>query len=315
MKLCGIMPVRNEAWCLGLSARVALMWCDQLIVADHGSTDDSRDIMNTLQGIYRPEHFLIVDDREREWKEMEQRQMLLEVAREQGATHIAIIDADEILTGNLIDEFFSIQGFTDVARRAAIVVPTQFAIPSGSMLALPGYNLRGGIDHYHDNGIWGKRWFSVAFADDPMWHWEGDRFHSREPVGIGSGNHRVVMNPYKPIQQGDGGIMHLWGASERRLRAKSAWYKVTERLRWPTKPVAEIERMYNWAIHGEQGNPAFGTPKTWTYSPVPDAWWAPYKHLMKYLDVDAEPWQESEVQRLITEHGPESFRDLDLFGL
>jgi hypothetical protein len=36
---------------------------------------------------------------------------------------------------------------------------------------------------------------------------------------------------------------------------------------------------------------------------------------MKYLDVDAEPWQEAEVRRLVAEHGRETFAGLDLFGV
>ena len=33
MKLVGIMPVRNEDWCLDLTARAALMWCDELVIS------------------------------------------------------------------------------------------------------------------------------------------------------------------------------------------------------------------------------------------------------------------------------------------
>jgi hypothetical protein len=36
---------------------------------------------------------------------------------------------------------------------------------------------------------------------------------------------------------------------------------------------------------------------------------------MKYLDVDAEPWQEAEVRRLVAEYGREKFTGLDLFGV
>ena len=175
-------------------------------------------------------------------------------------------------------------------------------------MQLPGYNLRGSLNRYHSNGIWGNRWFAVAFADDPRLGWSGDNFHSRDPLGM-------TLRPYRIIGQGLGGVMHLWGASERRLRAKHACYKITERLRWPDKPLADIERMYSWAIKGEPGHRSYGTPETWTYADVPASWWAPYAHLIKYLDVDAEPWQEAECIRLIKEHGPRMFQGLDLFGV
>ena len=52
------------------------------------------------------------------------------------------------------------------------------------MIELPGYNLRDCISRYHANGIWGKRWFSLAFKDNPRLHWAGNKFHHREPHGM-----------------------------------------------------------------------------------------------------------------------------------
>jgi hypothetical protein len=109
--------------------------------------------------------------------------------------------------------------------------------------------------------------------------------------------------------------MHLWGASERRLLAKSALYKLIERLRWPDKPVAEIERMYSWAIKGEPGHCSFGTPATWQYTDVPESWWAPYHADCLRLDLDSQPWQEGEVRRLLDKHDAELAAGLDLFGV
>ena len=296
MKLVGLMPVRNEDWILGLSARVALQWCDALVILLHACTDRSvgivRELMEEVPGCVQP---MACDG---EWLEMEHRQHMLLTARAEGATHIAMIDADEVLTANLLPtpELIRIRGMVN-------------ALAPGQMLELPGYNLRGSLDRYHSNGIWGNRWFSLAFRDTPAAHWGGDRFHSRAPAG-------VKWQTWRPIQQGEGGVMHLWGASERRLRAKSALYKVTERLRWPDKPVAEIDKMYSWAIKGEPGHSSFGTPETWTYASTPIGWW--HKDLIlsrKHLHLDVEPWQEAEVRRLVAEHGREHFAGLDLFGV
>jgi hypothetical protein len=296
MLLIGLMPVRNEDWVIGLSARVALLWCDALVVADHGSTDRSREILEALADEYGRDSVIIRDDRESEWREMEQRQMLLGTAREHGATHIAIIDADEVLTGNLLP-----------SKSALNTIDTYLDLLSpGEMLQMPLCNLRGGIGHYHQNGIWGNRITTIAFSDTArLAQWIGDNFHAREPRGLNP-------IPYKPTVEG--GVMHLWGASERRLRAKSAWYKLTERLRWPDKLVAQIDKMYSWAICGEPGHPSYGTPETWRYADVPAAWWAPYQSWLKYLDVDAEPWQEAECARIVRDN-PGIERGLDLFGV
>lgn len=292
MKLVGIMPVRNEAYVLGLSARVALGWCDELVVLHHASTDAGNKILWDLASEYPDRtHDLFHDNPV--WDEMDHRQGMLETARLLEATHIAIIDADEILTANI----------RPMIRDAVI------AMPRGYMMQLPGYNLRGSLDRYHANGIWGSRWFSLCFQDSPELHWGGDTFHAREPQGM-------KFRAYQPIAQGAGGVLHLWGVSERRLKAKHALYKLTERLRWPDKPVAEIDRQYSWAIYGDPSNRSYGTPYRWEYSDVPAAWWGQYREQWdKYLDIDAEPWQEAEVKRLIAEYGPEPFSRLDLFGV
>lgn len=296
MKVVALMPVRNEAWVLGFSARVALMWCDEIVFASHWPEDRSHDIMNELAADY-PGRVTIREDRSQQWHEMRQRQMLLECARERGATHIALVDADEVLTANLLDG----GGFGHCCPKGMIET-------GSGVLQLPGYNLRGSLNRYHSNGIWANRWFSVAFSDDKRLHWGGDKFHQREPRGM-------KLELHRPIAQGEGGVLHLWGVSERRLVAKHSWYKVTERIRFPEKAVSEIDRMYNLAIKGEFKQPTWGTPATWTYAEVPEAWLSPYARLMQYLDIDATPWQEEETRRLVREHGREAFNGLDLFGV
>lgn len=289
MKLVAIMPVRNEEWVLGLSARAALEWCDELLLLVHASSDGTERIASQLT-YYFPGRVLVSFEPDTEWNEMAHRQHLLDGARQRGATHIAIVDADEVLTGNLLT---TIRGHVE-------------NLSPGYILQVPGYNLRGGIDRYHSNGIWGNRLFSLAFRDaDGRANWHGDRFHHREPFGVSN-------QPYRPIAHGQGGVLHLWGADERRLIAKHALYKMTERLRWPSKPVPEIERQYSLAIHESASN---GTPFAcrWEYADVPAAWWEPYRRLMLHLDLAAAPWQELEARRLWEQRGAKQFEGLDLF--
>lgn len=293
MKLVGLMPVRNEAWCLGLSARVALTWCDYLVIGLHACTDQSDKIAYQIATEY-PNRVNVLHIDDPKWAEMEHRQDMLAIARHDGATHIAMIDADEILTGNLACK----KNRSECAKCAYTCVR---AATRDHILQLPLYNLRGGIDRYHSNGLWGKRIVSVAFADDPALHWSGDRFHSREPQG-------KRLTGFEPVAQGDGGVMHLWASSLDRCRAKHRLYRITERIRWPEKDVRDIERMYGMWEKGSIGE----DPKAWTFSPVPEAWWAPYAAWMKYLDVDAPNWQDAECERLIAQHGREYFKGLSI---
>lgn len=295
------MPVRNEAWILGLSARVALQWCDSLVLLDHvGSEATSEPFCDFAQdNDYRDRlHLMRVGG---DWNEMKHRHAMLERARREGATHVALVDTDEVLTGNLLEPTPQMHGS---APRESPIRNMVGVLRPGHILQLPLYNLRNGIEQYHSNGIWGRRITSVAFADDAELNWVGDCFHHREPMG-------KTLVPYSPVRQGQAGVMHLWGASERRLKAKHALYKITERLRFPEKPMRTIDEMYSWAIHGRPGD----TPATWTFQHVCDSWWQPYNCLMQYLDVDAEPWQEAECRRLIAEHGAQRFAGLDLLGV
>jgi Glycosyl transferase family 2 len=294
MKLVGIMPVRNEAWCLGFTLRIALKWCDEVVVLLHACTDDSYRICQELAEETERLDFCIIDG---EWTEMVHRQELLTLARLSDATHIAIIDADEFMTANLLPS-------EDERKNGAPhILDYVNALPPAQILELPGYNMREMPGEpltmrYHANGVWGSRWFATVFMDLPGLSWQGDRFHHREPFGCN-------WQRWRPIRQGYGGTIHLWGASERRLRAKHAHYRITERLRWPTKPVQDIERLYSLATSPRE---------PWTYHTLPPTWIEPYADWMQYLHIDAEPWQEAEVRLLLQTHGRDKFRGLDLLG-
>jgi hypothetical protein len=285
MKLIANMPVRNADWVLGLSTRAALLWCDELVMLLHACTDRSAEIAAEIAKEY-PGRVRIIEEAHSDWQEMVFRQRMLDTSRKMGATHVAITDSDEILTGNLLP----------------IIRSGISATPTDHICSTPLYNLRDGIHRYHANGTWGRRIVTMAFADSPRLHWLGDRWHHREPMGA----HPDI---WCQLGQQDGGVMHLWGASERRLKAHHAHYKLTERLRWPDKSTAEIDRMYSWCVRGVNNEAA-----TWTYADVPPEWWAPYRNWMEYLDVDAEPWEEAECRRIVAEY--EYVRcGLDLFGV
>lgn len=288
MRLIGMMCCRNEDWILSLSARAALMWCDAIVILNHASTDQTDLIILKLIAEFGSDRIRAqyVDG---DWAEMKHRQQMLEWARERGATHVAIVDSDEILSGNLLGS---------IRTHIESMAP-------GWILQLPGYNLRGGLDRYHANGIWGDRWFSTAFGDNPRLGWSGDRFHQREPGGL-------AMRQHRPIMQGQGGIMHLWGASERRLRAKHAAYKMIETLRWPSKPKQDIDRLYSLAFV-PSANMQY--EQLWRYAEVPAEWWEPYSDLRSCVKLDSIPWQEEMCRKLHVEHGAERFAGLDLFGV
>lgn len=311
MKLSCVMPVRNEGWCLGLSARAVLMWCDELIVLEHASTDSTYSIICDLVREYGS-RVKVLFESDPVWEEMRHRQKLLDAARQFGATHIVMVDADEVLTSNLLQQ---VRGYVDWLSRIKV-----------GILQLPWIQLRDSIHNMHNSGVWADQQVSMAFEDAPDLHWvarDGYDFHHRHPMG------RELI-PYRPLQRSQGGLMHLQMVSERRLKAKQALYQMQEVVRWPGRNSAdEIRKMYSLAVYGS-ANDAAHTP-VWVprnarrageapadvqpFAAVPDAWWAGYAHLMQYLDVSAEPWQEARCKEMMAEHGPQIFQGLDLFGV
>lgn len=283
MRLIALMPVRNEAWILGLSMRAALRWCDSVVALDHASTDETPQILADVAAEH-PGRVTVLRDDSEGWNEMEHRQRLLMAARAARATHCAIVDADEVLTGNLTDK---IRGVIE-------------ALGAGQYLTIGMHCMWRSLTALRMDGrIWARREdLVVAFADhrEIGWRSSGYDHHHRHPHGSVHG---------RRIRAGSGGVMHLQWASWRRLVAKHAMYKMLERVKYPAKPVSEIDQMYSVALN-ERGL---------ITSPAPFGWWEPYKDLMRHVDLDAVPWQEEECRRLLAAHGAETFRGLDLFGV
>lgn len=301
MKLVATMPVRNEDWCLGLTLRAALKWVDAVVVGLHCCTDRSAEIVAVIGGEH-PGRVVTRTFNDPTWSEMNHRQTLLEIARGADATHIAIVDADEILTGNLLQS---------IRWRVAM-------LKDGQVLQLPWVCMARGIDRYYSSGTWGTNFVSMAFHDQPRYGWEarnGYDFHHRHPVGS---TQRDVV---RQLTVNDGGLMHLQFVSERRLRAKQALYLITEKLRWPGRQTnAALNAMYGKAVYDSD-------PGRVSTAISPLDWTEPYIEYGKldghawrndFVNITADPveaWQETQVKRLIAEHGREAFAGLDLFGL
>jgi len=298
MKLIAIVPCRSEGWIAGLTFRGLLMWVDELVVLDHAS-DPPISASNFWDRADRNRVTILVESNP-EWDEMRDRQRLLDQARARGATRIVTIDADELVTGNLLPD----------------IRPGVECMPAHTLLQLPWVQLRGDLHTMHraGAGLWGQNWATSAFVDQPEAHWQaaggGYQHHHREPYG-------VPYAPYRPVPWGRGGLFHFQMMSERRLREKQFWYTLVERKRWPGRKTAEqIRQQYSPTVYGfcPPSIPAVPLYPQHLLDPVPETWWEPYKPWLKYLDVGAETWYVRECQKMLAAD-PRLADGLDHFGV
>lgn len=303
MKIVAIMPVRNESWVLALSARALLRWVDELVILDHASMDDTVSLVKQIEPAapelaIKDQRITVLRDPDPVWREMAHRQRLLQYARRRGASHIVTIDADEVVSANLVPHMRDI-----VAD-----------IPPGQILQLPWITCRDSIHRQHRTGLWAQQFASTAFVDSPQFGWvarNGYDFHHRHPMRNGMAAPAI---PFQPVRHSGGGILHLQYSSRRRLLAKQALYKMTEVIRWPGRDtLAEINKRYDYSVYGQATKPE-GDP-VFDLCDVPTDWWSVYADLMQYLHLDAAPWQESECQNLVKQYGRKHFDGLDLFGV
>ncbi len=286
MFLVGLMLARNEDWIIGMTARVALKWCDHLVILDHASTDKTA---ATLQPVARenPGRLTVLREDSETWDEMEHRQRTLDAALRLGATHCAIIDADEAVTCNMLPAIRGLVG----------------NLEHGQYLSVPMIPLwRTMFDMRTDNCVWTRARLSLAFRLSRNLTWrpavDGYEHHHRVPYGI------KQERRYEPVN--GGGAFHMQWANWARLLAKHVLYKVNEIVRWPHRwPVARVDRLYSQALD-EVGLET---------APVPLEWLEEYADMAAGVETDSEPWQSAEARRVVEEHGREKFKGLNLWGL
>jgi hypothetical protein len=306
MNLVGLMVVRNSDWCIGLTLRALLQWCDSVVVLMHNCRDETSDIVSQVNRETKRVAALV--DSAADWEEMRMRQTMLEMGRELlNATHFAIVDDDEILTGNLLD-------FPGPGRKSKIREHVE-QTPVGSIVMLPWLQLRPGFQGgwggrvgsaelgVMSSGMWASQMASTAFRDDAFYYWaakDGYDLHHRQPYG------RVELAWHCPIGDRSAGLMHLQFASRRRLLAKQFLYQLVEQKRWPgRRSSSDVREYYARTVHESDSA---------VLAPVPASWWASYSDLMKYFELDKTPWQEGECRRMIEEN-PRLADGLDDFGL
>lgn len=284
MRIVGTMLAKREGWVLEAAVAAAAEWCDALVLLLH----DSPGIDGCTASRACAAHgcdLTVIQEVGRDWPEMEHRQRALDVARSLGATHVGIIDADEILTAPL---------------RGAWIRELMDRLAPGEVLDVPMVAPWRSLGRYRtDPCVWTRSKITVGFRDAHGLSWDpagdGYQHHARPPAGCTG---RQVGRP-----GGSGGVMHLQWAEWRRVQAKHALYQVREALTWPgRRENADLRRMYTMAT--DEAGLALRA--------IPRAWWGPERSA---ITMGTEPWQEREARRMAARAEPGQLDGLELFGL
>lgn len=284
MNLVGMMLVKNEAWCLGYTLRVALRWCDSVVVLDHCSDDATLSIVQNVErevGIERI-GYTRTETPDDPWPEMRLRNELLSMADRRNPTHLAFIDGDEALTprGAELVRSQVEQLSADEVLMQPMLCPydslnvVKVAKPFNDMPILLGCKA-------------GKDLFYAPT--------EGYQHHARAP------RPRPWVNALR-----EGGCVHLQFASARRLRAKAVWYKMRELMAWPNRRTGfELDEQYDWTLHiYNVGGKYVDTPNLYGFDGLQTT----------LIDLEAEPWQERQARQWIADR-PDLAKRIALHGL
>jgi hypothetical protein len=216
MNLIALTLVRDAAWCLRATGAATLTWADALVVLLHRCTDASPALAAELARAHRGRVRVITRD-DPGWPQWEHRQAALEVARNLGATHVSVVDDDELLAAPAVPLI------RDAAAR----------VPPGHTLKIPWWRLTSAARV----GTVGQVDLVVGLA--PTVRWEPLAFPEglRSPLGLIAG--RVWEGTPGPL-------LHLGDVPPGRLLARYALYRLCARLAWPAATPKEIA--HRWQL-------------------------------------------------------------------
>lgn len=93
-----LTPVRNEEWVLNAFLKATSLWADYIVIADQGSTDESRKIAREYSKV------ILIDNNNPDFNEAERQKLLIDKAREvDGDKILFALDADEIFSANFMN--------------------------------------------------------------------------------------------------------------------------------------------------------------------------------------------------------------------
>ncbi len=284
MKKIVLMPVKNEDWILEYSLSCASLWADHIIIADQGSTDNSREI-------YKKFGKVIVIENPFEFHSGSVRKLLLEEARKiPGNNLLFSLDADEILSSN----------FLDTIEQKTLLD----SLAPWDSLILQWINLWWSPTWYrNDDSVWSNSWKHFAFYDNREYSYEFiDKINDHEArVPADSIIHSITNIQIKVLH-----FQFLW---RERMLSKQRRYRVHDLIQQPNSLINNIKlnlKYFPTKIEEKAG-----------ISEVPSKWieiyresWTSSDQIQFYTDFY---WYDRDILEKLTKFGTKYFQYLDIW--
>jgi glycosyltransferase involved in cell wall biosynthesis len=208
MKIIGLLPFKNEAWCLPSYLNTMCKVCDEIIAVDDGSIDEGRQILEDA-GVE------VHDNKERDvsaWAEHHIRQKLLHLGRSAGGTHFICLDADETFTSNLVPKLRK-----GISR-----------LEPGHKMRLHWLPMWKSLYHYRDdNSPWSKSFKDFIFCDDHKMEYPYAWLHVGRTPGENTPTNHIL------VPEGKGGVFHWQFSDWERFQIKQCWLRCSELIKYP----------------------------------------------------------------------------------
>ena len=272
-----LSPVRNEIHNLRRSLPVWELIADNIVVADQGSTDGSRELLSSREKV------IVVDNPGSELSEPRRKALLVEAARKvhPGAIHV-MLDADEILSSNVLTS----PEWTSFCRS-----------DPGTLGRFSWIHLWGSPQRYISRGALAPSLVSVAFIDDGRAVEGAKVMHEERGVGVRHAKKQFIFN--------DVVCLHYGMLNRDALVRRNNYYKVF----WVLKGAKRYHlnnKNHRWYRGVRECNTAL----------APEQWLRGYiSRSLDVTSVHASSlyWWDIEILRAFKREGIEKFYRLDIW--
>jgi len=272
VRIC-VTPTRNEAWIIRHFLAASKAWADQIVVADHRSTDGTLQQLQNIPGVD------VVINECPGFDEPHRKRILLERARTYGGKRILMfLDADEAFSANSFkskewERISEAKPGTILRFRWVNILPgfKEAWIP-------PGYSALGFVDDGSDF----SGWLPIHGPRVP------------EPPGA------AVIDLEEIV------VLHFQFVLWERMLSKHRWYQVLEHIEHQKEPLQtfrQYHHMYgNWdksEIHPLKPEWLEGYNRAGID--------------FRFLQSEPVTWWDREIVQMLVEHGPHRFRRIAIW--